>query len=577
MKSKTHRRNPFRSALLGGFLLALAFPAFLTAQNKGVNVRLIPSVESINPEKRYAVLSRERQDPLCFLTDDYKKGKAGGKATEETSPPSSLNAEEDCLWDITLDGDRLTLSRNGKYITYVGIGTNVEPSPSITDYAKWKLTESGDGGFVLFNVKINERMLCASNSGDDYRFGCYTKASYPNGTVYLYEAEGATPPSGNAVRPNEGARVALYCDIQAKGATGTISTQPLLLTNGTLAPSEGLEIWTARDSNEDSFYLEDTDGGYLDYNLNSSPTKSPWKVENGLITTHETPQRYLRFAYAEKKWLVTEDPSQGKAVLFAPVADDPERHVSPDGVVKLTGGWDAEALADLSLDNATCLDLTALSLPASPESFTTSLEERNLPIFVNETEKTTVPANWRFAVSCGKTNALINPVMLKDGSPFYTDRPIKVGEGEMTYQRTVNVETSPWQTLCLPFSTTLDEDSPLFRYDGVEGNRILLNATNVLLADTPCLFYALQSPVRFTSDECTIQGCAGQAVDAVGLFGTYRRLIVKDESEGIYLLAPAPQDFVLAKGGSGLNPFRAYLSLKGKSLSTLKIGSSRPQ
>lgn len=431
----------------------------------------------------------------------------------------------------------------------------------------WQVEESDGETFVLADPTSTNRKLSLSEyfKGAPY-FDNFSSSDSWN--LYLFKL----PPSfsdfsGDAQMPADGGRVALAYHEVIRSVTGNpLPTADLALCNGTFAPTDELESWTCQTEGASAFSLHNGQG-YLDFNLQASAQKYVWQIQNGHIATGEDIPRFLCYDTDGEKWIVADEKTARTGATFATIANDPEKSLSDQGVLTLTGGWTASSLADLPLDGVANLDLTHLALPLAASDFFHKDTNRNVPIYIKGSMADYVPQTWKWVISCDTTNNLLRPTELTDRAAFSTSKGFYVKEGQLTYQRHF-AEGGTWQTLMLPFTASY-HTGQAYRVRGVNGNGLVLDKSSIVQAGLPYLFRASEAgDVTFTSNVGSI---LPNLVPYPPLTGVYEPLTVSSEAEGIYLLSPSANAFVHAAATSRLAPFRCYLTLTDGSKAMLKI------
>lgn len=139
-----------------------------------------------------------------------------------------------------------------------------------------------------------------------------------------------------------------------------------------------------------------------------------WRVVNGQVRTAETNGRFLCFDEQTKRWRVTNEEEATTTALFAEVAPKAAMVIDDKGICRLSGGWGANELAGIDLNQVNALDLTEALLPLKARSFERMPTAGNLPVFVRETDGNMAKGIWPFVIGCGDTNRLLTRYELKD-------------------------------------------------------------------------------------------------------------------------------------------------------------------
>lgn len=523
----------------------------------------VTAPSQLTPDGLYAFGGIKLSDKAWFMKAEIlgQTGKLKPLPGDNSHGPTYLLKNPDEVWRIAYNEEGhllLTGAVNGKLLCRKAngkLGLTLQKGGG-TSNAGWVI-ETGPGDtFFLIDPTRSDRML--SLGGDSNGFDNYSDPQQgPFAALYIYKLGGTAEISGRATLPADGARVALCNNGLARTPGGAAtSTAPLALCNGSLADDGTVEVWTCRHTGNGRFVLENGRGA-LGYDLNTVTGAAPeWQVSAGRFVTLEATPRTLCFDATARRWTVTASAGGLTEGLLATVAPAPGREISPKGVVTLTGGWPAAALAATDLTDATCLDLTGAVLPAKPLAFRTNLAECNLPIFVSETMTAAVPTSWPLVVSCGKVNRLLRPYQLKDRAAFYTDRPITIGSGDLTYSRTFDGRHY-WQTFCLPF-TPAWVGADCFRVSIGEGGVLqLTQAAGLLQGQAYLVRYDKTGPLTFTSLAGTMEPNNPRA-DAP-LQGVLQPYEVPDGATDIFLFSSSANEFARAAAGSRLAPFRCYL------------------
>lgn len=431
-----------------------------------------------------------------------------------------------------------------------------------SDLCTWQASEAAGGGFLLADPAANGRSLSVASvysaTLPPHVFDNYSSPDTP--VLHVFKLpESYSDTAGPAVLPDEGAVLALTARhfVRLNGGTAQQADEAMLC-NGTLAPLDGLETWTAARPDSRTFTLHDGRGNYLGYDLQATSRPSTWQVANGHICTTEEVPRFLCFDSAQAQWKVAREEDAQIPAGLASVAPAPQLTCDEAGVCRLTGGWRATDLARISLEGVRCIDLTQTALPLRAKAFEQMDAASNVPVFVKEEQTDFVPVSWKFAVSCGKTNRLMHLTELTDREPFYTDRDFQIEAGQLFYVRTA-AESDSWQTLCLPFPFQAPAGTDVCRLTSTAGDSLHYETAGETEAGHPCLIRIHgTSSVRLESRAGSVEKTPASGEP---LCGTYLPYTVGRTEDKTFLLAPGTNEFRQAAAGSQLPPFRAYLKL----------------
>lgn len=557
---------PRRRLLLTLLLWAACFIGTMTAQSTDaeqadwVNTQYsrIGDLSEITDAGICLIVSADADKPYLMgaaLDANNKTKLQGLKYTLDPKGKLSIK-KADRVWKIRQAGRGhvvLVAAATGKTLTRKkGGGLGMMWGDSDSALARWELIQTGEGTFRLLDPEAAERGIRLGQSSPTHFFFDNYELSDTYHLAFYHPSE-----EGAADMPGDGARVALHNDGRVLAANGTgIASEPYELTDGSLAPSDEVAIWNCQHTSATTFTLHNAEG-YLGYDLHPTPAATNWKYAAGRIMTTEDSPRRLAYDPAGGTWVLTAPSSALTDAGFAPVAADPSRSLTPQGTCALHGGWSAKALAGLEMGDVKCLDLTGISLPRHMRDFTTDLTTRNMPIFVAGEGVSSIPSSWRFVVSVGTSNRLLRPTELIDGAPFYSDRPFKVREGQLTYERRVPAGTN-WLTICLPF-TLSHRSGTAYHVRGVNGESLVVSEEINLQAGMPYLFYTEPgSTLSFSSMEGDVATCPWSDET---LWGTFEGMTVGENDPPAYMLHPTDNTFRHAAPGSRLAPFRACLPL----------------
>jgi len=456
----------------------------------------------------------------------------------------------------------------GDYYLYSESGTNnleLAAKKSTT----WNVSTGDDGTFVF------------NNAGDaDYFLGIYTvnyvvfgnyksngNAGADNVNLKLYKLKNFAATTGSNAMPAEGDRVAFAtaAKVSTSAFEGT-EPEPYLLSDGTLAPADGLGSWTCHVSGS-QFTLQAADGTYLGHDLSASATAAAWQILNGHIATAESTPRYLVYRSDANTFLAATaddiNEAGGVSAILRSVGDDPTEELDSEGLKTLRGAWTADALAALSLDDVLALDLGEIILPAAPLAFANTPATPNMPVYVAESQQAYVPSAWGFVVLKGESaNKLLTQVTLEDKAALYLPESFTAKAGQIAYERDAYADGG-WETLCLPFACSKPSGFTVAQLQSVKDDEIIFEEVSSIAANTPLII--LNESESGGTSTLTLSCQSGTVSTATpptsgDLRGTYQPITISTES-GIYFLDEDGQTFVLTAAGSHLAPFRAYLQL----------------
>lgn len=450
-----------------------------------------------------------------------------------------------------------------------GKGNLFAPTQNDTDLTldqkkatSWIITESATG-FTFQNASNNRRFLGINELLNQFLyFGNYTEigADTIQLAIYKYDPNFAATP-GEATQPHDGETIAIGADdIVATAQFQPVAVPHLLLHNGAIAPAEEISSLTAS-VHHDSFSLQRADGYYLDFNLTFTPTPTWWKISNGYVISSEPTPRYLVYLPAQSRFavLTRDEATKAKAigVLLRSIGLPPVSTLT-NSLLTLSGAWDANQLAAINWQGVSALDLTALSLPLHTLPFVNQ-PSRNMPIYINQSDADVVPATWNFVISDAQ---LLRPTTLIDRQTLHIPHPFFAETNMLTYTRDFSSD-GMWETLFLPFDTTVPNGYIAETLSSITDNQLIFEETQTVPANVPVI-------IRKTSSNqdnptltlrCTAGNVMTNASSTPRFFGTYQPLNITSSKENIYLLHKDGTAFVRADAGSSLDPFRAYLKL----------------
>lgn len=427
---------------------------------------------------------------------------------------------------------------------------------------EWEIVSVAEGRFNFCEPHtgrgISRSVVSNTQVFDNYKYppknGFY---------IYRYSTRYADRP-GHAELPANGRRVTLcnegYVPTDAGVGTAADATE-YMLCDGQLAQMPGMQIWTCERTGGNDFTLRNgTD--YLGYDLKPQAARAVWRITDGHICTTEDTPRYLCYDTAQHSWQVVTEKEATITAQTAYVADAPQKNTI-EGICRLSGGWSAEALAEIPLADVYCLDLTEAILPRTPHRFNHPAATANMPVFVSADMVHCIPASWPFVISCGTERKLLRPFTLKDREPFMTDRSFKVDAGLLSYTRS-GMQSGKWQTLCLPFAANA-EGFHAAALSAVEDGKLTFTEVTTMEAGRAYIFSGPDSQrgqniLQIHSIACTV---APNIVQTGTLQGVFMPFTVAHTTDGIYMLSPQADEFRHAAAGSSLAPFRAFLHPAG--------------
>lgn len=524
-------------------------------------------------EGYYVLSGLNENENECFLQSVQAKNKTKLCAVSLSKTDNEVTiTDEKLLWQVikTPAGKLLLYSPTEKkyLVRKKAKSVDIALNAKANDLAEWSYKVTNEGRLSLYE---GDRVLVPHkdyNADEDVSyFGNYS-STYSEKDVRglaLYAPSNAST-SGTITMPTQGQRVCLTSrsTYQAKGEN-EMPLNDVLLNNGSVAQTSQMQLLTVELTSATTFRLL-TDEGYLSYDMTISSSSVEWQVQNGCLATVEETPRFLN--YSAGRWYLCGTASLSVPSQWRQVADEPQQSISDKGVCLLRGGWTADALQNLAItDNVKCLDLTALSLPV--KSFTwDALQSKNIPLFINASDLT--PSTWCFVVRCSATeNRLLDAaLLLTDKTPFYTDRPIRIAQGQVVYKR-ASCTDKGWETLSLPFAATLSEGAKAYVYDNLENDTLVCKEVTQTNNEHGYLVY------REAGRTLTLTSLAGEMKSNVetltnGLLPNRELMTVSANTRAIYLLQRSASTFRRAAVGSKLAPFRAYFE-RNESRASLKI------
>lgn len=543
-------------------LLFLLCSALATAQiNVKVPITLqrVSSLEEIEEGAVYAIGARNDKNELRFLTNNEENNKLKSEAVEKCTENKLTVEKTNLLWTIvptTSSAFLISSYESGKHLQQKKAdATDIILTDKKNDQCYWSISAKNND---FFNIIRNKRYLGIYTAMSNH-FGAYSDL-FGKDTLRIYKY---SPPlserQGDQTLPADGVRLCLTNNNQARTKGGTAAdASDALLGDGTLAPFDGLEIWTAERKGGNTFTLKN-ENGYLAHDLTTQSTAAVWQILNGHVCTTESSPRYLCYNASTQTWETLSGEEAETEGYLNIIADDPTTTTSTQGVCTLHGGWTATALAALSSDGVRALDLTNIALPTSPLAFNDEALTQNTPIYIKESERALVPASWTWAVACGEnTNELVqSSITLTDRKPLFTDRDISVKSGQITYRRPA--EANVWQTLSLPFDAKLSTGEA-YSYTSSSGETLSFTKASTLSANKGYLVRKTSTGnIPLSSTSCTIKATPNVAESLQPFRATSDTLQVTASSPTLYFLKSDESTFRAAAAGSRLMPFRAYL------------------
>ncbi|MBR1712801.1 MAG: RICIN domain-containing protein [Alloprevotella sp.] len=477
------------------------------------------------------------------------------------------------VWRIVRDEDGTVILQSAATGESVNAGTKKKTDNDNTNlctsdrfHSTWEVSVH-DGVFNFANAG-SDRFLCISeNATTDSYFGNYIHNENEPPDLYIFKLITKFGQlTGEAAVPANGSKVAIAAgDFIAGNSFMAEDAASHLLCDGTIAPAEGLIPLTATTDATGRFSLRDSNGKYLDYALQFSESPASWAVSNGYVITTEVTPRYLVLLPSEGRFaLLTQDEANTAAVLgvtFRQVGEEPAQEMI-NGVLTLTGAWDARRLAALNLAEADALDLSGISLPLHPLTFEALPADKNFPIYTKAEDAEAVPDTWPFVISGDK---LLRNAVLADRAPLRIPKPFSVETNQLTYEREMKAD-GMWETLFLPFATSVPQGFHAELLKTYSSNALTFEPVTEIPANTPAIIRYTGS----TNEEAvelrlhSKQGYVMTNASSIPYFyGTYQPLTVNSAAENIYLLNEAGDTFVHADAGSRLAPFRSYLKVSG--------------
>lgn len=521
-------------------------------------------------EGYYVLSGLNENDAECFLQSIRAKNKTKLCSVALTKTDNKVSVtDESLLWQIikTCAGKVLLYSPSEKMylVRKKANAVDIALNEKANDLAEWSYKVTNEGRLCLFE---GNRVLVPHkdyNADDDVSyFGNYS-ATYSEKDLRglsLYSVTNASA-SGTIAMPAQGQRLCITSRSTYQTQGGEMPLNDVLLYNGQVAPIAQMQLLTAELTSATTFRLL-TDKGYLSYDLTISSSPAEWQVQNGCLATTEESPRFLN--YNAGSWYLCNAASLSAPAQWRQVANEPQQTVNENGVCAFTGGWTADALQQLTItDDIRCVDFTALSLPVKEFEWQ-AMQQKNIPLFINATDG--YPSTWRFVVRCSTTeNRLLDAALqLADKTTLYTDRPIRIAEGQVIYTRALCTDKG-WETLSLPFDAKVSGDNKLYAYDCLKLDTVVCKETVQTDGVSGYLVYR-QAGQTLTLTSLASEMKVNAKATSIGLLPNMQLLSVASNMPTIYMLQRSTSAFRKAAVGSKLAPFRAYLNLNetGRSL-----------
>ena len=514
-----------------------------------------------------------KKNNFYLLSNATRSNKLAAMYIEGTQTDILENERAARVWRIVSNEDGTVILQSAATGKSVNAGTEKKTDNDGTNlctsekfHSTWNVSVH-DGAFNFANAE-SDRFLCIyeKDTSDSY-FGNYTWSDNEPANLYLFKLVtkfGQLP--GDAAVPADGSKVIVAAAgfIAGIGFTAEAAASHLLC-DGTIAPAEGLIPLTATTEADGRFRLSDTGGKYLDYALQLSESPASWTVTNGYVVTTEATPRYLVLLPSEGRFaLLTQDEANTAAVLgvtFRQVGEEPAQEMI-NGVLTLTGAWDARRLAALNLAEADALDLSGISLPLHPLTFEALPADKNFPIYTKAEDAEAVPDTWPFVISGDK---LLRNAVLADRTPLRIPKPFSVEANQLAYEREMKAD-GMWETLFLPFAASVPADFHAELLKTYSANELTFEPAKEIPANTPAIIRYTGS-TKGESVGLLLRSKQGYVMTNASstpyFYGTYQPLTVNSAAENIYLLNEAGDTFVHADTGSRLAPFRGYLNVSG--------------
>lgn len=508
----------------------------------------------------------EADNNLYVATGNVKNNFLVADAIEAPSYERLTISDATQVWTVVREGSFIKFAQGNKYIAQGKSPTNIKFTSSSDDAISYRVVPQTDGTFKLEMTNESGRnfVLDYSVSGDDYRdihFGNYKNAtSYALLRLYRY-ANQTLNVRGEATMPDDGVWVTLYSQGFVPTADGVVPTTDHLLSDGTLAPSIEAQRWFTEVRDATTLVLYDADGLFLNADLQPTSEETWWTLRDGALWQGERVLRYLtaqqRFAALSSDEVAEE---QSESVSFLPFAEEP-RSTYSDGVLTLCGGFSTQELANIDWQGAYLLDLANTPIPLQAKPFELRPKDSNNLILVSEAASSSVPEAWDFVVSKGSVYKLLTNAVLTDRVPLQLPADILVGEGQVSYTRTLFGDGS-WETLVLPFTAEIPMGIEAEKLSETDETCAYFTSTNAIVAGEGLMF----RPTDATLTQTTFSSRAGMMSTSLSgnMAGTFLGLTINAGDVGTYyFLNNDATSFVRVASGSKLAPFRAALKADG--------------
>lgn len=525
------------------------------------NLKRVTMLSELKEGDCYALLknlNKENYLLLCKLYDFKDKGCLAAEKRSETTEilASALTVKNEMeLWLLCRGRNGGMMLKSVETGRFLGRGT--ENNESLTFYddsselCEWLLKDRGNGSFDLAVPESNRVVEYGYRGGKDV-FGIYSKSAQKGLWLYRLPMHYADM-GGDATVPADGSRVVM-CNGDWVYSTdgGALKAENYRLTNGKMAEMPGSAELICEVEGKNDFALRDGKGRYLNYALQMGGVRCMWRVVNGQVRTAETNGRFLCFDEQTKRWRVTNEEEATTTALFAEVAPKAAMVIDDKGICRLSGGWGANELAGIDLNQVNALDLTEALLPLKARSFERMPTAGNLPVFVRETDGNMAKGIWPFVIGCGDTNRLLTRYELKDKGGFVTDRNFSAETGMLTYRRK-RTDGASWQTVCLPFDVA-NPNVQVAELTDLNNGVLTFRTVKELKAGVAYIVYA-SADLYWQNRACTVTS----TVEPGRMQGCFTPWVAKEGDLPVYLLLPGENAFAVAPAGSSLPPFRAWL------------------
>lgn len=509
----------------GGFYL-------MRAQNVSTSIKKIQSTHIDNPLEAPFV---QASNPLHYWKFDIES------TLQESTPQVSITDSK---------GNKVTATRAEKdYLELKTDGTATKWIISATEEGFFHFTNPQDGRWLALSTSTNRFGNYVIEVNDLYLFKSINDFTLKPGA--------ATPPVFGTIYTLRGDSLLSATDFTS------LSAAPYELSDGTIAYSPTLAQLTARTADDSGvFTLNDESGRTLGHDLTWGSSADAWSVTNGHVTTPETPVRYLAYHAGAFRSMTHEEIEQAgsaQPVTLVPVGEAPKRNLT-NGVLTLSGTWNADTLAALSTEDISAIDASALRLPQAARAFRQEIGP-NVPIYIHADELACVPEDWNFVVlKNGNSCTLMRPTALQDRCAVHLPFPFSLSTNHLTYTREAHADGA-WETLVLPFKAAVPDGFEAQEFVSLENGVLTFREVTEIPSCTPVLLRSLTAGSGMK--ELIFNAKAGTASTSEAgsgpFLGTFQPLVVASECENLYLLEASGEAFILADEGSRLDPFRAYI------------------